>query len=226
MLGTILSFAVTEAIIDANPASGVRRPSGTRRDRRLNAEDFASLGQALRSRLGPDAESWRGPAIIMLTALTGFRVGEAEQLKRSEVDFERQLAILADSKTGRSIRPLGKSALDLLRALPSSPSDYFFPAPRLADRAYAGTKRAYRTIFSSADMNGVTPHVLRHSFASVAAELGYADSTIGACLGHVGRGITSRYTHLLDTVIIAAADRISAEIQKMMTTDPHSKPAN
>ena len=161
-------------------------------------------------------EFWRGPAIIALTALTGLRIGETEQLKRSAVDYERQLVVLEETKTGRSVRPLGKAAIDLLKALPLSSSDFFFPAPRLDDSAFAGTKRAYRSLFSSAQLEDVTPHVLRHGFASVGADLGYADSTIGACIGHAGRGSTSRYTHLLDAVLVAAADKIAGEIRTMM----------
>jgi integrase len=38
----------------------------------------------------------------------------------------------------------------------------------------------------------ITPHVLRHSFASLAGDLGYSESTIAALVGHKGRTITSR----------------------------------
>lgn len=46
--------------------------------------------------------------------------------------------------------------------------------------------------------------------------MGYSDSTIGAILGHAGSGITSRYTHRLDSVLIAAADAIAGEIERQM----------
>ena len=39
----------------------------------------------------------------------------------------------------------------------------------------------------------VTPHVLRHSFASLAGDLGYSEPTIAALIGHQGRSVTSRY---------------------------------
>jgi integrase len=56
----------------------------------------------------------------------------------------------------------------------------------------------------------VTPHVLRHSFASLAADLGLADSTIASLLGHKQATITSRYIHL-DKTLIAAADLVAGE---------------
>ena len=62
----------------------------------------------------------------------------------------------------------------------------------------------------------MTPH-LRHSFASVAGDLGYTEPTIAALLGHAAGSVTSGYVHYLDSVLIAAADRVAAEIVRMMT---------
>jgi integrase len=58
----------------------------------------------------------------------------------------------------------------------------------------------------------LTPHGLRHAYASVAADLGYAEPTIAALLGHATHSITSRYIHHLDAALIAAADTISNRI--------------
>ena len=55
----------------------------------------------------------------------------------------------------------------------------------------------------------VTPHVLRHSFASLAADLGYSEPTIAALIGHKGHSITSRYVHSADAVLLAAADAVA-----------------
>jgi len=62
----------------------------------------------------------------------------------------------------------------------------------------------------------VTPHVLRHSFASLADDLGYSEATIGAMLGHSGGGTTRGYIHKLDSALLAAADRVSEHIAKAM----------
>lgn len=69
----------------------------------------------------------------------------------------------------------------------------------------------------AAELEGVTPHTMRHSFASVAGDLGFADSTIAAMLGHSVGTVTSRYVHRLDTVLVASADKVAAEIYRQMT---------
>jgi Phage integrase family len=52
----------------------------------------------------------------------------------------------------------------------------------------------------------VTPHVLRHSFASIANDLGFTEVTIAALVGHAKGSVTSKYIHTLDTALIMAAD--------------------
>jgi integrase len=62
----------------------------------------------------------------------------------------------------------------------------------------------------------VTPHTLRHSFASLAADLGLADHTISGLLGHRNGNITSRYMHLADKALIEAADLVANETLRLM----------
>jgi integrase len=70
---------------------------------------------------------------------------------------------------------------------------------------------------------GVTPHTLRHSYASVAGDLGFTEFTIAALLGHSAGSVTSRYVHHLDSVLISAADRVAAAIQEMITEDKNEE---
>ena len=65
----------------------------------------------------------------------------------------------------------------------------------------------------------ITPHVLRHSFASLAADLGYNEPTIASLLGHKTHSITSRYVHSADAVLIAAADAVANATMKLMASD-------
>ena len=62
----------------------------------------------------------------------------------------------------------------------------------------------------------ITPHVLRHSYASVAADLGYGDSTIAALIGHKSRTMTGRYVHSADAVLLAAADAVANKTLALM----------
>jgi hypothetical protein len=63
----------------------------------------------------------------------------------------------------------------------------------------------------------VTPHILRHSLASVAADLGYSELTIAALLGHRKASMTSRYAHHADAVLLQAADAVSDRIVELMS---------
>ena len=62
----------------------------------------------------------------------------------------------------------------------------------------------------------MTPHVLRHSFASIANDLGFTEVTIAALVGHSKGTVTSKYIHTLDTALIMAADTISGYIQGLL----------
>ena len=62
----------------------------------------------------------------------------------------------------------------------------------------------------------VTPHTLRHSFASLAGDLGFSETTIAALVGHTGRSITSRYMHSADMVLLAAADAVANRTAELM----------
>ena len=115
------------------------------------------------------------------------------------------------------MRPLGQPAVDLLAAIrPEQPYGYVLTGVRDAQIAYGALDSAINRVMKLAKLEGVTAHTLRHSFASVAADLDYSDSTIGAILGHSGSTITSRYTHRMDSVLIAAADKITTEIERQM----------
>jgi integrase len=58
----------------------------------------------------------------------------------------------------------------------------------------------------------MTPHGLRHAFASAAHDLGYSELTIGALLGHAKSGVTAGYIHHADRLLLDAADRVAGFI--------------
>jgi integrase len=66
----------------------------------------------------------------------------------------------------------------------------------------------------------ITPHILRHSFASLGNDLGLPDATIAALIGHVGQTMTSRYQHAADAVTLQAADKIADETARLMGEAP------
>ena len=213
LLGAIFTYAVRKRLRSDNPVQGVMRFADGRRERRVSDDEYAQLGTALRWAHG---QVWpAGVALARFLALTGWRSGEAIALTWGEVDVERRTATLADSKTGKSVRPLSAAACAILFALPRS-GDLVFKAARGSGRM-TGFPIVFSRIREHAGLPpDITPHVLRHSFASVAGDLGYSESTIGALIGHKGASITSRYIHAADAVLLAAADAVVGRILVLM----------
>ena len=83
---------------------------------------------------------------------------------------------------------------------------------RSTGRPFSGLPKAWRRIMEKIRLGNLTPHGLRHAYASVASDLGYGEPTIAALLGHATRTMTSRYIHYLDAALIAAADSVSDRI--------------
>jgi integrase len=213
LLGGILSFAVSEGIIPTNPVRGVKRRADDRREIRLTADQYRALGSVLAA-VESEGENPSAVRAIRLLALTGCRRGEIEQLQWDEVDLPGRCLRLADSKEGKSIRPLGRDAARLLAKLPKD-SRYILPG-NAPDKPFVGLPKAWLRIVGKANLPGLTPHGLRHAFASVAADLGFSEPTIAAMLGHGTHSITGRYLHHLDSALLAAAEKVAGEIAAMM----------
>lgn len=216
LLGGILSYAVDEGVIELNPVRGIKRPADRQRDRRLTDDEYRRLGVALTSELA-ELDARQAVTGVWLLALTGCRLGEIVTLRWNEVDSAGGCLRLTDSKTGPSTRPIGHSAFDVLKdAFRVDGNPYVLPAMRGA-LYYRGLAGYVTRLMKRADLDGVTAHTLRHSFASVAGDLGFSDSTIAALLGHAAGTITSRYVHRLDSVLVAAANKVAGEVWRQMT---------
>lgn len=214
LLGGILTYAVSEGIIEHNPAQGVKRPADGKRERRLTADEFKALGKVLEN---ADDMTWQAVKGTLLLIYTGSRLGEIVNLRWEEVSLEDKCIRLGDSKTGASIRPLGSPAINILKEImPPNAKGWVLPGPRNPKKPVGALDDMIENITKAAGLTGVTAHTFRHSFASVGADLNYSDNTIGAIIGHSGGSTTSRYTHRLDSVLISAADTISTEIARQL----------
>ena len=196
-------------------APGIIKFADGRRDRRLTDDEYAALGAALRQ---GEAEGIWPPALsaLRLLALSGWRSGEAINRRRPELDLARRTARLGDTKSGESIRPLSRAACDLLEAMPRVPSDRVFPATRGDDLPLALEKFWRRVAKLGGLPRDISMHTLRHSYASLAADLGFSEPTIAALVGHRGHTVTSRYVHAADTVLLAAADAVANRTAELM----------
>ncbi|HUN97753.1 MAG TPA: site-specific integrase [Bradyrhizobium sp.] len=213
-LHAIFEHAVRLGKIENNPGKGVRRLASTPRDRRLSRAEMAKLGKAMRAAEAV-GEHPTGLAAIRLLLLTGFRRLEGLGLRRDWLDAEEAAVRFPDTKSGAQLRVIGRPAVGLLLAQPqTTKSPFFFPAD-WGEGHFIGIVRVLDRICALAGIAEVTPHTLRHTFASVAGDLGFSELTIAALLGHASRGVTQRYVHI-DEALRMAADKVAGEIAAIL----------
>jgi integrase len=94
--GSILGWAVSQGIIESNPAIGIKKPAGKKRERRLTPEEFKAFAEALNTAAKEPGQSWQPIAELRFLALTGCRLGEVEKLKWSEVDIGASIIHLSE----------------------------------------------------------------------------------------------------------------------------------
>jgi integrase len=210
LLGALFSYAVRKRLRADNPVRGIIRFADGRRERRLSDAEYSAFGQALTR---ADQEIWPAAvAAARFLLLTGWRSGETLALKWTEVDLPRRTAV-PDTKSGRSTRPLSEAACKVISGMPQT-SEFIFAASR-GSGVMTGFASLFRKVVGFENLpEDVTPHVLRHSFASLAADLGFSEPTIAALIGHKGQSVTSRYVHSADAVLLAAADDIAREVER------------
>lgn len=217
-LSALFSFAQRQRIVAHNPvATASVRKTDNRRERFLSLEEVKRLGAALDEvELGGANPMAANQA--RLWVLTGCRRNEIAGLKWSEVQLERGLLVLGDTKTGRSVRPLGGAALTLLKNLRSEADEkavFVFPAVR-GQRFYVGTKRVWPIVTKKAGLEGVTPHTLRHTLGSAAASAGEALLMVGSILGHANARSTQVYAHIAHDPARMAADRATGPLAEAL----------
>lgn len=215
MLGAILTYARENGIIETNPAHGIRKPAYDKRTRRLSEDEYRLLGKLLR-KAALDDQLATAAAIARTIALTGCRRGEIINLIWPEVDADNSCLRLTDSKEGASVRPVGLPVVDLLTARrPEHPAGPVFVGT-LEGKPLVGFPKHWHKMVEGTPLAGITPHVLRHSYASVANDLGFTESTVAALLGHAQGTVTSRYIHTVDTALIMAADAVAGYINGLL----------
>jgi integrase len=114
------------------------------------------------------------------------------------------------------LRPIGEAAVThLLAQTKIENCDWVFPASS-GEGCIVGVPRIFQRVCTAAKLENVTLHTLRHTFASVAADLGYSELTIAGLLGHRGSSVTARYAHVPDRALISAADQVAGQIARAL----------
>jgi integrase len=148
--------------------------------------------------------------------MTGARLREILHAKWRDVDSERGMIHLPDSKSGRKPIYLSAAALAVLNDLPRRADNPFIipGAKRGAHRA--DLKNPWASVCAHAGIEGVRIHDLRHSFASIGAGSGMGLPLLGRLLGHKQPATTQKYAHLDADPLRKAVNSIGATIHAAM----------
>lgn len=226
-LSGILEYGRLHGIVTENVTRGIRKQQPKARDRFLSDKEIIRLGSVIRQ---SDHEGLIGLTAIQFLLLTGLRRNEALTLEWSWLDAEGGCIHFPDTKTGKQVRPIGKAAFKVIANIGENQSNgftmtpprvkltpYVFPAIK-GDGHFIGLPRVLQRLCNAAKIEGVSLHTLRHTFASVAAGMGYSELTIAGLLGHSALGVTARYAHVADKALIGAADAVSKKIYSMLNS--------
>lgn len=223
LLTAILEFAKNRKLISENPGRGIQRPKDRIRNVFLSPDEITDFGIAL-TQAKNNLKNNKALNIILLLLLTGCRKNEIASLKWSYIDFRHQCFRFPDTKTGQQNRIFGRSVADILQHIKKEESDWVFPATS-GDGHFKGVQKIFSELKQNKKEDTGQPliqnsklclHSLRHTFASIAAEMGYTELTIAGLLGHKLGGVTNNYSHNTDKNLIISADHISAEIMRLL----------
>lgn len=163
--------------------------------------------------------------LILLTIYaTGLRVSEAIRLRPQDIDSQRMVIHVRSGKGAKDrLVPLSPLLLEALRQYwrIARPQSWLFPGDQpLAHLTRETVTRTCRLAALAAGLSKrVTPHLLRHSFATRLVELGTDLHTIQQILGHSRIGTTSLYTHVSASRLRSTAsplDALSAELPGLL----------
>ena len=214
VLHSIFEHAIRMDLVGSNPARGIRKPAYQVKDRRLSEAEIIQIGRTM-ANMAKEGESPTGILAIKFLLLTGFRRNEALALRSSWIGKNGGFIQFPDTKSGRQVRIIGQAAASLIRSKFSRTDDcYVFPAD-FGGGHFIGLPRVLGRVTLRAGISGITLHTLRHTFASMAAEMGFTELTIAGLLGHASRGVTQRYIHI-DEALVLAADKVSTRMRQLL----------
>jgi len=222
-----------------NPAKGLKKYREERSERFLTSAELTRLGAAIAegesiglsyeidetkpgAKHAPKIDKRRvkldpfAVAAIKLLILTGARLREILDAKWEQVDLDRGVIFLADSKTGKKPIYLSVAALAVLAALPRIEGNPHIIAGAKDGAPRADLKKPWAAIKRAAGLEGLRLHDLRHSFASIGAGASMSLPIIGRLLGHSQPQTTARYSHLDVDPIHRAVNEIGATITAAM----------
>ncbi len=218
-LRTFFQFLVREGAMELNAAKLVSTP---RLEKQL--PKHLSIEQAIRFIETPDAETdlgRRDRAMLELLYATGVRVSELTKMDIAAIDLKNKLIRVTGKRRKERIVPFGEHAREALK-------DYLDVRDRFLNNApvskrephalflnYQGTRITTRSVGRMVDkyirmcagMHNISPHALRHSFATHLLDSGADLRDIQELLGHARLSSTQIYTHVSMERLIEVYDK-------------------
>jgi integrase/recombinase XerD len=202
----LFRFAFTEGMIKENPAANVAAPKFRR-----SLPEFLSVAEVDRLLRQPDVSTTLGlrdKAMIELLYSTGLRVSELCGLKAADIQLEAGCLRCIGKGSKERLVPVGRAALDLVvqylkksrpEILREKASPYLFPT-RIGT---AMNRIAFWKILGAYGRKAglrkaLTPHMLRHSFATHLLDRGADLRSVQMMLGHADIATTQIYTHVVE----------------------------
>jgi len=205
-LRSFFKYLMREEMVDVNPARGVATP---RREKHLpsvlQTADIALLLEApdLSSPLGIRDRAW-----LELLYASGLRISELVGIDIDDIEIRARLVKVRGKGAKERIVPFGTKAEEAIRAyLPVRNGSEDESALFVNYRGERITARSVRRLFNgyvrdASLRGGVSPHTLRHSFATHLLNAGADLRAIQELLGHASLSTTQKYTHLNDWQLI------------------------
>ena len=208
-LRTFFQFLIREGKLETNPAKLVATP---RIERKL--PNHLSVEDAVRFIETPDVNTdlgRRDRAICEFLYATGIRVGELVNINLKDIDFREKLVRVTGKRKKQRIVPFGEPALQALMHYLEETRGVFLSNCPEADRDmqacflnYQGTRITTRSvgrmidkyIKQCASIHDISPHSLRHSFATHLLDSGADLRDIQELLGHARLSTTQIYTQV------------------------------
>ena len=218
-LRTFFQFLVREGLLELNPAKLVATP---KLEKKL--PKHLSIEEAIRFIESPDPETDLGKrdrAMLEMLYATGVRVAELTTVNIPDVDFRNQLVRVTGKRRKQRIVPFGDPASAAIRSYLDVRDKFLFAAPvsKRDDEAlflnYQGTRITTRSVGRMvekyirlcAGMHNISPHALRHSFATHLLDSGADLRDIQELLGHARLSTTQVYTHVSMEKLIEVYDK-------------------
>jgi integrase/recombinase XerC len=212
-LRSFYRYLMRRRLVGRNPVAGIRTPKHPKALPRVLTKDDADALMTFPDgqRMGP----LRDRALLETLYSTGARVSELVALDVPDVRESEGLVRLQGKGRKERIVPIGDLALDSIRryrmSLAAQASDTRSKALFCNQRGARLTSRSVGRIvaqYSSRLARGaVSPHTLRHSFATHLLDEGADLRSIQEMLGHASLSTTQRYTHVATDQLLAVYDR-------------------